>query len=120
MFYNIAERNSIQTTSAMSDFANAVIDNHLLNRASNLRAIGIESTEDVDPVIEKAIAICLTCGIAATNHFKKIYISNDEGIVEHDWMLSNLAYMLVAINCSPLNPRVAGFQIELIKNILSK
>jgi hypothetical protein len=92
----------------------------LLYRASGLSSIGIETIEEVDPAVEKAMVACVACGIEVANHFKKIYLSKEGGTVIQDWMLSNLAYMLVTINCSPSNPRVASFQIELIKNILSK
>ena len=120
MIYDIIETTEVKTPSSIDDFADAVIDRMLICRASGLRAIGINSVEEISPAIEKAMEVCATYGLSVTSHFKKIYISSDDGgAPAQDWMLSKFAYMLVTINCPPSNPNVGGFQIALIKKFLS-
>jgi hypothetical protein len=119
MTHDLIEIAQLKSHSSINDFADAIIDSTLLYRASGLGAIGVNCIEELNPAIDKAMVVCATYGLPVTSHFKKIYISSDHGdAATEDWMLSKFAYMLVTLNCSPSNPNVGRFQIELIRSVL--
>lgn len=72
--------------------------------------------QELDQAIRRAIEICMTAGLKLEDHFKRIYICTDSGIVT-DWKLSIYGYQLVCLNGSPSNENVARMQTSLVKSM---
>ena len=72
--------------------------------------------QELDQAIRRAIEICMTAGLHLEDHFKRIYICTESGIVT-DWKLSIYGYQLVCLNGSPSNENVARMQTSLVKSM---
>lgn len=73
------------------------------------------STDELNSAVVKAIRICQSMGLPLNEHFKAVYLyDNDAHSVRRDWKLSKLAYYLSIINGNPANPIVGRMQIELL------
>ena len=73
------------------------------------------SSDELNSAVVKAIRICQSMGLPLNEHFKAVYLyDNDSHSVRRDWKLSRLAYYLSIINGNPANPIVGRMQIELL------
>ena len=105
--------------SAFDAFHEALADQGLRYRASQLQQAGFEPPEELYRAIGRAVQVCHHCGVPVREHFKRRYVSDDaEHTVRPDWMLSRFAYTLVMINGTTENPTVSQLQFELIRKLL--
>ena len=105
--------------SVFEAFHEALADQGLRYRASQLQQAGFEPPEELYRAISRAMQVCRHCGVPVREHFKRRYVSDDtEHTVRPDWMLSRFAYTLVMINGAPRNPTVSQMQFELIRKLL--
>jgi hypothetical protein len=77
------------------------------------------STEEFENAIKRAIGICEIKGLPVKRNFKRIFKSTPFGIV-FDWKLSLLAFELVKLNGHADNPKVAEYQVSLLKSFYSE
>lgn len=104
------------TSSVFDDFEEALHNQQLHFRASELVDLGFESYEEVVQSIARAIHVCNNCGVPVNKHFKMIYVADEtDHTVRRDWRLSKLAYSLVMLNGAPDNPAVGHAQIEVLR-----
>jgi hypothetical protein len=99
----------------------AMNDTNLIFTANSLLDIGFRSSVEVESAVERAKAVCLNSGLRVGEHFKTIFVSDDDHhTVLRDWRLSRLAYTLCILNGSSDNPLVARLQITILDTYLQK
>jgi hypothetical protein len=97
----------------------AINDSRLLFHATSLESIGFDSLYEINDAVQRAITICCDNGVAVNEHFKPIYISdNDTHTLRKDWKLSKLAYTLAILYGAPGDPRVQRLQFEILKQFV--
>lgn len=80
------------------------------------KSMEFDNDLELDIAVSRAIEICVNASASPENHFKRIYLCSDAGIVA-DWKLSTFGYHLVCLNGNPANARVAHMQVQLIKSM---
>ncbi len=99
----------------------AVINSMLHFKATSLHEAGFESFDELYRAVERAMRTCRNAGIPVREHFKSVYISDEnEHLVIQDWMLSKFAYLLVMLNGMPDNPLVGQLQVRLIQKFIER
>jgi hypothetical protein len=116
--------NSIVEQSPARDHLSDLLEEAMSERqfffnASSLRNIGFNSPVEIAEAVERAISVCNCSGLSANEHFKAVYLSdNDSHTLCKDWRLSRFGYTLVMLNGSCENPVVGRLQIEMLKKYL--
>jgi hypothetical protein len=99
----------------------AMNDCNLIFTGNSLLDIGFKSYSEIEDAIQRARSVCRCNGVAMHQHFKVIFISDeDHHTIQRDWKLSRLAYTLSIINGSSENPLVAQLQMAILKTYLAK
>jgi len=112
---------AVSSTGGWQVVEDALNDLHLTFRATQLHAMGIGSMEMIEKAVERAISVCTSNGILIEEHFKTVYIAdNDSHCLSKDWKLSRLAYTLVLINAESSSPLVGRMQLELLNCYLQQ
>lgn len=97
----------------------ALIHQALNYKASNLWSKGFETPEGLSQAVARAMRVCRSTGIPLREHFKPVYVSDDEEhLVVQDWRLSKFAYLLVLLNAERERPLVGRLQVRLIRSYL--
>jgi hypothetical protein len=119
MLYDIIALRDTYSGGEWEAVEEAVNDRALVFNALSLRKIGFESLVEINKAVERAIAICYHNGVSPREHFKAIYIADEEThTIRKDWKLSRLAYTLAIFNGASDNANVARLQFEIVKNYL--
>lgn len=111
----IAYHHFFEKNSEISHLLEALETMELQHKASDLIKYGF-SHDDLNVAVNRAMTICNTGNISLKTNFKKIYVSNKQGIAT-DWMLSALARKLVLLNSNVNNPITARIHLNLVKNM---
>lgn len=99
----------------------AFINQTLGYKASNLWDKGFETPEELSRAVARAMRACRRSGIPVREHFKPVYISDEEEhLVARDWKLSKFAYLLVLLNAETEHPLVSRLQVRLIRSFLGE
>jgi len=107
--------------SIFDELEEAMIHRMLQFKATSLHEAGFDTFEELNEAIERAMRVCRNAGIPVREHFKSVYISDEnEHLVIQDWMLSRFAYLLVMLNGMPENPMVGQLQVRLIQNLIEE
>lgn len=109
---------SIASNASLDAFRNAIEDMRFLFKASKLYDTGMANSEEVIRAVEHAMKVCIISEIPVQQHFKAIYVANNQQKIMKDWMLSRLGFALVMLNGDPENPTVGKLQIELVRSYL--
>jgi hypothetical protein len=119
MQHNIIDVRYARDPEVLDAIEEAMNDQNLVFNATSLKAIGFESLLEISKAVERAMAVCNCNGIEVKEHFKSIYISdNDKHTIERDWKLSKLAYTLTIINGASDNPMVARLQFAILQKYI--
>ena len=120
MQYNIIDFRTLPESVNSREIEEAINDRKLLFKAGSLIEIGFASMPEVTAAVERAMKVCYNNGLDIQEHFKAIYISdNDKHTICRDWKLSKLAYTLVMINGACDNPMVGRLQLEILNRYLA-
>jgi hypothetical protein len=108
-----------------SDFSgvleDAMNDRNLIFVGNSLFDIGFASYKEIEEAVQRARAVCTCSGVPIDQHFKAIFISDeDHHTVQRDWRLSRLGYTLCILNGSSENPLVARLQMAILNTYLAK
>ena len=99
----------------------AMNDRNLIFTANSLLDIGFRSSVEIEECVTRAKSVCTCNGLPLHQHFKSIYISDENHhTVQRDWRLSRLAYTLAILNGSSENPLVARLQMAILNSYLGK
>ncbi len=99
----------------------AIHEQSLMYTTRSLVDIGFDPCEEICSAVERAMQVCNYNGLPLIDHFKPIYVSdNDAHTVHKEWKLSRLAYMLVMLNGASNNPMAGRLQYEVLKVYLQK
>ena len=100
----------------INDLRNRLIELNLNHYASEAaEEMEFKNSSEFNEAVKRAMEICINCGVPVDENFRLIFKCSYE-TVELDYKLSDLAYSLVQLNGSSVNPRVAHMQIELLQN----
>ena len=72
--------------------------------------LDLESFEEIDQAVQRAIKGCQAMGIPVNRNFKQVFRYNGD-CLEKDYKLTSLASYLVIINADPGNTKVAQTQL---------
>jgi hypothetical protein len=108
------------STHSIDSFVDSLTDRNLTCYASDLlEQQGCSNLDELNQAVLRATEVCSCMHIPLQENFKVVYRSR-EGEVVQDWRLSNMAYLLTALNADSHNPFVAQLQVEMVKHMLSK
>lgn len=110
---NIVIHNKVYQSATLEWFKDALIDEKLCRDSGDLKSIGLKN-EDLMQAIRQAMNVCLAAGLPIQEHFKLVYISDNQTI-SPSWKLSETAFKLVIVNANTANPIVANLQFQLVK-----
>ena len=121
MLQSIIDVRYVRDSEAPDALEEAMNDQNLIFNAASLRDIGFNSFIEITGAVERAMAVCNCNGLSVKEHFKSIYISdNDTHTLQRDWKLSKLAYTLTILNGASDNPLVARLQMAILKKYLDQ
>lgn len=86
--------------------------------ASDLLDRGLAPGEVVEAV-RRAMMACERGGLPVRRHFQMVYTSRG-GSLMRDCKLSGLGYALTLLNASPRHPRVAEWQLRVLRHYLDR
>src|SRR5216684_5413284 len=73
-------------------------------------AYGFTDKADLEHALNEAFEVCLLTGIPIREHFKRVYLCENDCLVT-DWLLSELGSYLLLINGNARNPAVAKARV---------
>jgi hypothetical protein len=121
MITNILDLRFAVNNDYSSVVEDAMNDQNLIFTGNSLRDIGFASYTEIEDAVQRARSVCTCSGLPVQQHFKTIFISDDDHhTVERDWKLSRLGFTLSILNGSPDNPLVARLQMAILNTYLAK
>lgn len=75
---------------------------------------GLGSSEEIRDAIGRTRKMCMNAGISVDDHFREIYIGNEERVFK-SWMLSEFALKLTIIHIDSDSPLLARLQINMLR-----
>jgi len=96
----------------------ALYDTELKFSCADLYSIGIDNSSEVLSAVMRGIQTLNRANALAQRHIKHIFLTDVEsGKTCHDWKMSKLGFLLVALSAKGNNPEFNRFKINLIKRI---
>ena len=93
MINQITEFSRYDKSRLIQAFEEALIDHELYLTATSLYDMGFQRDEEIYLAVERAMKICDMNGLPIREHFRTIYVADDERhTVIRDWKLSKLAH----------------------------
>ncbi len=111
--YTIALYSSTPSSEALRGFQAAVAEQRLPRTSHELYALDF-SYEELHRAVSRAMNACLTVDEPMEYHFQCTYLCHQRTVVP-SWRLSETAFRLVMLNANPVHPRVAKFQMSVVR-----
>lgn len=98
----------------IAGFVDQLNERELRYSSFDLLQLGLETLDEVEAAVSKAMHTCNSAGMPLNENFKMVYV-NIEGRMMKLWRLSKVAFGLSLINANPQNEKLANLQLALLK-----
>src|SRR5688572_27080523 len=96
VLYHRIEFNSMQGLNDAIDFQ------FLPYKASELFYYGMNSLDELEEAVNRAMVVCRHGGITIEKNFRALFVASNNGLIK-EWRLSDLARKLILLNANPAN-----------------
>lgn len=104
----------------IEDFLSNLSERNLSIYATDLlECEGCRTMDELGNAVRRATEVCTCMHLPLQENFKVVFRSKNGEVIQ-DWLLSPMAYMLLAINSDSRNEVVAKLQVELVKKALDQ